>query len=79
MDCREQMIIDKIMAEVERAEELHPNWPDDLIHAAAIVCEESGELIRAALNHYYHGEKAEKIYIETIQVAASAIRLLKNF
>lgn len=48
-----QSIIEQIQAEVNRAKTKHPNWPSDNIHGAAIVCEESGELIRAALQHKY--------------------------
>lgn len=71
-------ICGEIIKEIERAEELHPNWPTDIIHAAAIVNEESGELIRAALNHHYFGESKEEIRKEAIQTAATCIRLLKN-
>jgi hypothetical protein len=67
-----------IIQEIQRAETKHPTWPDDIIHATAIVGEESGELTRAALNHVYHGDKRSKIIIESIHTAASAIRLLKN-
>jgi hypothetical protein len=42
-------IILEVRAEVKRAETLHPHWPPDPIHGAAIVSEESGEAIRAAL------------------------------
>jgi hypothetical protein len=40
------MLIDEILAEVKRAETLHPHWPPDPIHGAAIVSEESGEAQR---------------------------------
>jgi len=73
-----QKTVDFILAEVKRAENLHPRWPEDIIHAAAIVSEESGELIQAALNHVYFGDDREKIRKEAIQTAATCIRLLKN-
>jgi hypothetical protein len=48
-----QEAIELVLKELERAKTIHPNWPEDNIHGAGIVCEESGELIRAALNHKY--------------------------
>ena len=74
--CPDIMV--EILKEVGRAEELHPDWPEDLIHASAIVCEESGELVRASLNHVYSNEKLENIRKEAIHTAATAIRMLKN-
>ncbi len=71
-------ILFHIAAEVERAEHKHPHWPDDIIHAAAIVGEESGELIRAALQLKYEGGSVEEVRKEAIQTAATCVRLLKN-
>ena len=70
-----------IGAEIDRARELHPEWPTDQIHAAAIVCEESGELMRAAINYEYGSdEPCAKGYLEmrkeAIHTAATAIRFL---
>lgn len=39
-----------VMAECVRAEALHPVWPKDPVHQMAILCEESGEALQAALN-----------------------------
>jgi hypothetical protein len=41
------------MLEIERAKKIHPDWPLDVVHAAAILCEEAGELIQAALDFHY--------------------------
>lgn len=72
-------IINQITNEVTRAELKHPNWPKkDMIHASSIVCEESGELIRAAIQYVYEGGELEEIRKEAIQTAATCIRLLKN-
>jgi hypothetical protein len=71
-------IINKIQEEILRAEAKHPKWPKDIIHASAIVGEESGELIRAALQLSYEGGDTESVRIEAIQTAATCIRLLKN-
>ena len=71
-------IIKLVLEELARGEAKYPNWPTDTIHQAAIVNEESGELIRAALNHWYHKESKEELRMEAIQTAAMAIRFLKN-
>ena len=68
----------ELLAEVCRATELHPVWPKDLIHQVAIVAEESGEAIQAALNHVYHGDCLEKVRTELIQTGAMCIRALVN-
>lgn len=67
-----------IVKEYRRAKEKHQFWPADPIHAAAIVAEESGELIRAALQlGYEHGSK-EDLQKEAIQTGAMCLRLLLN-
>lgn len=72
-------VITEIFAELRRAEKKFPGWPDDIIHGSAIVVEESGELVRACLDYYYHRTKGkEEIIKEAIQTAAMAIRLLLN-
>ena len=71
-------IIGDIVAELRRAEAKYPAWPTDLIHQVAIMQEESGEAIRAALNHVYHGEPLEDVRGELVQTAAMCLRCLKN-
>ena len=70
--------IEAILLELERAETKFPAWPSDMIHAAAIVGEESGELIRAALQCYYEGGGVVEAKKEAVQVGAMALRFLKN-
>ena len=74
---KEQAILE-IRRELKRAEAKHPYWPKDFVHAAAIVNEESGELIRAAIQLHYEGGQLEDLRKEAIQTAATCIRLLKN-
>jgi len=71
-----KLVADEIMS----AEELFPEWPIDLVHGAAIVAEESGELIRAAMHCQwdYVGGNIENVKTEAIQTAAMAIRMLYN-
>lgn len=75
----DERILLLIMAELEKAEEKHPIWPKDMIHAAAIVGEESGELIRAALQFKYENGEAKEAFTEAIQTAVTSIRFLKNY
>lgn len=74
----EQGIISEITNELNRAEKKFPSWPNDIIHASAIVAEESGELTRSALQFQYEGGSIEDARTEAIQTAAMAIRFLKN-
>jgi len=67
-----------LLREYHRACDLHPKWPGDLIHQVAIVAEESGEAVQAALNHVYHGDNLEKVKTELIQTGAMCIRALIN-
>ena len=73
-------IMGRIWQELDRAQSLHPHWPGhDLVHAAGIVAEESGELIRAALRHEYaEGGTLDDVRTEAVQTATTAIRLLMN-
>lgn len=66
----------KITEELLRARELHPSWPEDSIHQAAIVQEEAGELIRAALQHEFDDAPKQPMETEAIQTAAMALRFL---
>lgn len=67
-----------VMAELERAEKLHPVWPQNHIHQAAILAEESGECLQAALNHDEHKGSERQMIIEAVHTAAMALRFLKN-
>ena len=71
-------ILRAIFNELRRAEEKFPEWPTDMIQAAAIVNEESGELARAALKWTYEGGNIIETQKEATQVAVSAIRFLKG-
>jgi len=64
--------------EFARAIMIHPDWPDDVIHQVAIMIEEAGETMQAALNYKYHGGEKEKIKEELIQTAAMCLRCLVN-
>ena len=45
--------LDLIFAGLRKAEEKHPCWPDDLIHAVGILAEEAGGAMQAAIDCTY--------------------------
>ncbi len=67
----------QIRTELKRAKKLHPIWPSDQVHQVAIVCEEAGEALQAALNHVDHGKSFYEIRKEIIQTAAMCERWLE--
>ena len=73
-----ELILMNIMAEVTRAESIHPAWPCDPVKAAALCAEECGELVRAC-NDYDESRGSKKPMVtEAIHTAATAIRFLKE-
>lgn len=70
--------IEAVDTEYKKAVAKFPVWPSDLLYAAAIVAEESGELIRAAVQLKMEGGNKEELRKETIQTAAMCFRLLAN-
>ena len=73
-----ETIIGMVMAEIDRAENLHPVWPHDIVKAAAVPVEEAGELLKAANNCDEKHTSRREIITEAVHTAASAIRFLKN-
>lgn len=85
-------IFESVRIELKYAKAKHPRWPVHIVAQAAIVCEESGELIRDALNFKYESDFTKdpdhpdidricavaKMKKEAIQVIASAIRFIEN-
>jgi hypothetical protein len=71
-------ILRRVSEEGVRACHKHPVFPRDIIHAAAIVSEESGELTRAVNNFVHHRGDSEEIKLEAVQVIVTAMRFLKN-
>jgi len=73
-------VLELVLDEVDRAEKLHPKWPDDIIHAVGIVCEESGEAMKAALDHVYFDADLTLVELEKelTHTAATAFRALMN-
>jgi len=70
--------IDQIFRELGAAEEKHPGWPTDVVHATAIMVEEAGEAMQAALDAYYKRGDLEHLRQELAQTGAMCIRALVN-
>lgn len=70
-------ILQAVLDEVERAKAKFPQWPTCIIQSAAIVSEESGELIRAAIQCTYEGGNESDCQKEAIQTACTAFRFLE--
>jgi len=66
----------EVIEEIHRAQEKFPWWPKDVVHAAAIVAEEAGELQKAALQFYYQNGGRGAIRKEALQTASMVYRLL---
>jgi len=72
-------VMTMVLDEIEHAKTIHPNFPSDPVHQAAIVAEECGELMQAVLQHVYEPHKGGSPVKEAVQTAAMAIRFLENF
>jgi len=76
---------EEIYVEIFRAEKKHGPFPADLIHGAAIVAEEAGELVQASISAIYAGRQSQRdrwcqrTRLEAIQTAAMAIRFLRSY
>ena len=67
-----------IIDEYLKAKEKHPRWPLDVLHASSIVAEESGELVRAALQFTYEGGSELECNKEAGHTGATCLRFLAN-
>lgn len=78
MNYRE--IFAHVIDELDRATTKFPVWPDDPLHAVAIVGEECGELTKAVLEHVYEPAKSSRddIRKEAIQAAAMIFRFIRS-
>lgn len=74
-----EKIFSLVLAEKERAEELHPNFPTNEFEALAVCHEELGEVSKAMLDAKHKGASREDIKTEVIQTIVTLIRLLNHF
>lgn len=77
-DVKAKSAIDSIFDELEKAEKKHPCWPEDIIHAIAIMVEEAGESMQAALDCVYDDGSIEHLKLELAQTGAMCIRALMH-
>ncbi|QZE58601.1 hypothetical protein pEaSNUABM28_00044 [Erwinia phage pEa_SNUABM_28] len=77
---REQIAVKQILNELHDAEVQHPDWPEECIHAASIVTEEAGELLRDCATFEENGDDRLILNMlgEATQVGAMAVRFMKN-
>jgi hypothetical protein len=68
--------IQQVVDELGKATQKHPFWPGDVIHQSAIVAEEAGEAVRAALQSVYENAPSAYIQTEFKQTAAMGIRAM---
>ncbi len=72
-------IIEEVLSELKRAKKKFPVFPNDIVHAAAIVGEEAGELLQASLENYYENGSRIKAIKEAYHTTAMGLRFLFNF
>lgn len=75
---KEAEAISLILRELRTAQAKHPRWVNDPIHAAAIMAEEAGETVQAAINMSYAGGSPVAMVREAAQTGAMAVRILAN-
>ncbi|ELW8946908.1 hypothetical protein SIN34_002144 [Yersinia enterocolitica] len=71
-------ISSEVIDEATRASKIHPQWPTDVLHAVSILTEESGELMKAAIEYHYNNGDIEAVREEAVQTGAMALRVLMN-
>lgn len=62
--------------ELNKALEKFPKWPTDFVDSVAIMAEESGETVKAALQYKWEGKPKHEIYKEAAQTAAMCFRVM---
>lgn len=71
-------ILDEAIEELQRAKDMYPEWPVDIVHATSIMVEESTEALKSA-NEWRWSQKdgtLADVRKETIQTIAMCFRLL---
>ena len=66
-----------IDAELKRAKEKHPDYPQNIFEQVAIMNEEAGEVTKAVLHYKREGGSLQDVKDELIQTAAMCMRMLE--
>lgn len=80
VDAWLQFNVKLVTDELKRAIAKFPTWPEDPLHAVAVVNEEVGELNKAVLQETYESSKngQNDVRDEAIQAAAMALRFIMH-
>lgn len=74
-----ESITQLILAELDSAKKKHPKMDYlDVVHQVAIMNEESGEAIKAAIQFYHEKGTIKELKKELIQTGAMVFRILEN-
>lgn len=76
LSYEDKLSIGLVIDELAKARAKYPDFPKDIVHQAAIVGEESGELVRASINAYYENGSLTDVQAEAVQTAATALRVI---
>lgn len=74
----DEQLFDLVRAELARARARYPDWPADIVHAAAIASEEAGEVVKACNSYRWQqgDDTLEDIRAEAVQAMAMFVRLV---
>lgn len=76
LPLEKKQVFIEVVAELDRAEKKFPSFPEDNVHRAAVVAEEAGELVRAALQHEYEVDRLDDMRKQAVQTAAMGVRFV---
>ena len=76
----DEQVFALVRTELDRARMRYPAWPTDIVHAAAIASEESGEVVKSVNNYFWdQGDDTwQDIEKEAIQAIAMWCRFLTD-
>lgn len=77
---REPRFAAAVLDEMDDATRKFPTWPNDVLHAVAVLGEEYGELVKACLQSVYEPHKLApgNLREEALQTAAMALRFVES-